>query len=62
LPQATSHYPTFAGIGLDLIAAFPTPHDQPNVGSRRTAERHRRAEFGFIPFSLVDPFLIDALV
>jgi hypothetical protein len=43
----------FGGIGLDLMAASPAPgeaawlpegeapDDEPNTGSRRTAERHR---------------------
>jgi hypothetical protein len=30
------------GIGLDLVAAIPTPHDQPNVGRGCIAQRHRR--------------------
>jgi hypothetical protein len=33
----------FGGIGLNLVAAFPAPHDQAHMGSRRVAERHRRA-------------------
>ena len=37
----------FGGIGFDSMAAFPTPDDEPNMGSRRTAERHRRAGLGF---------------
>jgi hypothetical protein len=37
----------FGGIGLDSMAAFPTTDDEPNTGSSRTAECHRRAGFGF---------------
>jgi hypothetical protein len=34
------------GIGLDLMAAIPVPHDQPHPGRGGIAERHRRAGFG----------------
>jgi hypothetical protein len=36
----------FGGIGLNLMSAFEAPDDEPNTGSRRAAECHRRAGFG----------------
>jgi hypothetical protein len=33
--------------GLDLMAATLAPLDQPDLGSDRFAERHRRARVGF---------------
>jgi hypothetical protein len=35
------------GVRLDLVLAAAAPHDQPQLGFRRIAERHRRAGFGF---------------
>jgi hypothetical protein len=35
------------GIGLDLMAAIPTPDNEANAGTNSVAERHRRARFGF---------------
>jgi hypothetical protein len=32
-----------AGVGLDLVPAIETPHDQPHTRRRGAAERHRRA-------------------
>jgi hypothetical protein len=29
-------------VGLDLVAARPAPHDQPNASRSGVAERHRR--------------------
>jgi hypothetical protein len=34
------------GIGLDLVATTPAPHDQPHAGCGGVAQRHRRAGFG----------------
>jgi hypothetical protein len=34
-------------IGLDLMPAILAPYDQPDAGSGRTPERHRRAGVGF---------------
>jgi hypothetical protein len=31
----------FGGIGFDPMLAFPAPHDQPDAGGGRVAERHR---------------------
>jgi hypothetical protein len=37
----------FGGVGLNLIAAFEAPNDEPNTGSRRVPQSHRQADFGF---------------
>jgi hypothetical protein len=44
---ATRSTGKLSGVRLDLMSAAPTPHDQPQLGLRRTAERHRRAGVGF---------------
>jgi len=35
------------GIGLSPISAFEAPDDEPNTGSRRAPECHRRAGLRF---------------
>jgi hypothetical protein len=35
-------------VGLDLMAAFPAPDDQPDLRRRRVAEAHRRPAISFI--------------
>jgi hypothetical protein len=34
-------------VGLNLMLAFPAPHDQPDACGGSVAERHRRAATGF---------------
>jgi hypothetical protein len=37
----------FGGCGFNSMAAISTPNNQPNLGSRRIPECHRRAGIGF---------------
>ena len=43
---ASSH---LVRVGLDLMLAFLTPHDQPHAGRCSSAKRHRRAAIGLQP-------------
>jgi hypothetical protein len=36
-------------VGLDLVPAFLTPHDEPHAGRSGGPERHRRAAIGLQP-------------
>jgi hypothetical protein len=56
MPVGDAHLGTVAlshlgGVGLDLVPAIEAPDDQPHMGRRGVAERHRWAVIGVTLFA-----------